>query len=202
MVRPGAGDCDFLADPKLHADQTAVFWRVEDCASVVILEAARPQLPATTIALRDLPKDVLRRDAADGAHLLIREGTLAHQLMLIGRVKTSAPLAALVPLDDTLPQRTEATQRFWRFAAHSRPPPEPRPLRRRDRLIAALRALDGHLSGASYRMIGDVLFERERVEAETWKTSSLRGAVIRLVHTGVAMMRRDYRTLLRPRQTD
>ncbi|NJO55416.1 MAG: hypothetical protein HC834_02615, partial [Rhodospirillales bacterium] len=123
MVRPGAGDCDFLADPKLRTDQTAVFWRVEDCASVVILESARLLPSATTIALRDLPKDALRRDAADGVHLLIHNGTLIHQLMLIGRLKASTPLAALVPLDDTLPQRTEATARFWRFAAHSRPPP-------------------------------------------------------------------------------
>ena len=202
MVRPGAGDCDFLADPKLRADQSAVFWRVEEFASVVILESARLLPSATTFALRDLPKDILRRDAADGVHLLIRDGTLIHQLMLIGRLKATTPLAALVPLDDTLPQRTEATARFWRFAAHSRPPPAPRPLRRRDRLIAALRALDGHLSGASYRVIGEVLFEPERVEAETWKTSSLRDVVIRLVRTGVAMMQRDYRKLLGPRQTD
>ena len=60
-----------------------------------------------------------------------------------------------------------------------------------------LRALDGHLAGASYREIAEHLFERERIEREPWKISSLRAVTIRLVAGGVALMRGGYRKLLR-----
>lgn len=68
---------------------------------------------------------------------------------------------------------------------------------RRKRLAAALRALDGRLTGASYRDIAKRLYDRKRLESEPWKTSSLRTVTIRLVSAGFAMMRRDYRQLLR-----
>lgn len=89
--------------------------------------------------------------------------------------------------------------RFWRLVAHGRlrtGPPKPHRL---DRLVAALRALDGRLDGASYRAIAEVLFGARRVSAEPWKTASARDTVIRLARTGLATMRGDYRTLLKPK---
>jgi hypothetical protein len=62
-----------------------------------------------------------------------------------------------------------------------------------------LRALDGHLSDASYREIAEGLFGAARVEREAWKTSSLRDRTIRLVKSGVSLMRAGYRRLLRGR---
>jgi hypothetical protein len=62
-----------------------------------------------------------------------------------------------------------------------------------------LRALDGHLSEASYREIAEVLFGIRRLEREAWKTSSLRDQTIRLVKGGVVLMRAGYRRLLRGR---
>jgi hypothetical protein len=54
------------------------------------------------------------------------------------------------------------------------------------------------LAGASYRTIAEVLFGADRVAAEPWKTSSLRGQVLRLVAEGRRLMRGRYRQLLRP----
>src|SRR5262249_1112905 len=68
---------------------------------------------------------------------------------------------------------------------------------RRDRLVLMLRALDGHLCDASYREIAEGLFGAARVEREAWKTSSLRDRTIRLVKSGVSLMRAGYRRLLR-----
>jgi len=55
------------------------------------------------------------------------------------------------------------------------------------------------LEGASYRTIATCLFGARRVDTEPWKTSSLRDTVIRLVRTGAAMVKGQYRGLLKPR---
>lgn len=86
--------------------------------------------------------------------------------------------------------------RFWRHANGQRVPAGAAP-RRRQRIDYVLRALDGHLSGASYREIAENLFGPDRVAAEPWKTASLRDATIRLVRSSVALMRGGYRKLLR-----
>ncbi len=68
---------------------------------------------------------------------------------------------------------------------------------RRKRMAATLRALDGRLNGASYRDIAQRLYDRKRLDSEPWKTASLRTVTIRLVAAGLAMMRGEYRELLR-----
>ena len=200
MALLGAGGCDFLADPSQRADETPVFWRADELASVIVLAPAANAISTPSIALADLPADIIRRDAEDGTHLIVRGDVTYHQLMVIGPHVDAAPLAAVIPLDVTAPQRADAALRFWRFVANGMRRTRPSPLRRRDRLIAALRALDASLSGASYRDIADGLFDPSRIPAEPWKTASLRDTVIRLVRTGFAMMRGDYRRLLGPRR--
>ncbi|WP_349253650.1 DUF2285 domain-containing protein [Bradyrhizobium sp. CB82] len=59
-----------------------------------------------------------------------------------------------------------------------------------------MRALDGWLEGHSYRDIATGLFGRQRVPERGWKTFDLRNRTIRLVQTGVSMMRGGYRALL------
>jgi hypothetical protein len=59
-----------------------------------------------------------------------------------------------------------------------------------------LRALDGHLERASYREIADALFGAEAVARYSWKTSSIRGQIIRLVKDATRMMKGGYRKLL------
>jgi hypothetical protein len=60
-----------------------------------------------------------------------------------------------------------------------------------------IRALDGHLEGASYREIALALHGSEAVARFPWKTSSIRGQTIRLVTDAVTMMNGGYRKLLR-----
>lgn len=69
--------------------------------------------------------------------------------------------------------------------------------RLRNRLLRMIRALDGHLEGASYRDIALCLYGTEAVGRFPWKTSSVRGQTIRLVKDAMAMMNGGYRSLLR-----
>ncbi|HXQ45979.1 MAG TPA: DUF2285 domain-containing protein [Caulobacteraceae bacterium] len=156
----------------------------------------------SSISLADLPGEHMRRDAEDGAHLLIRDDAISHQIWLIDPPSGATPVVALISLDATAPQRADATLRFWRCIAHGRPRTPPSPPHRVDRLVSALRALDARLAGASYRAIAETLFDPTRLTSEPWKTSPLRDTVIRLTRTGFAMMRGGYRNLLGSRRPD
>ena len=115
---------------------------------------------------------------------------------------TGSMLAAVLPLDESAPYRAEAALLFWQHAIGSqRRPPHSRS-RRLDRLVPTLRALDGRLTGASYRLIAEGMFGTGSSDHETWKTSSARDRVIRLVRAGVALMKGGYLRLLRSRSRD
>ncbi len=202
MAPPGAGGYDFLADPNRRAADAPVFWRADELASVIVLTAAPAVTGTPSILLADLPGELIRRDAEDGAHLLLRDDAISHQLWLIDPPSGATPMVALIALDVTAPQRADATLRFWRHVAHGRPRTPPSPPHRIDRLVSALRALDARLAGASYRAIAEALFGPGRLTSEAWKTSSLRDTVIRLARTGQAMTRSGYRNLLGPRRPD
>lgn len=202
MAPPGAGGYDFLAGPNRRADESPVFWRPGELASVIVLTAAPARMETPSISLTDLPGDIVRRDAEDGAHVMVRGATISHQLWLIDPPKGATPMTALIPLDATAPHRADATLRFWRSIAHGRPRTPPRPIHRAGRLVSALRALDGRLDGASYRAIAEALFDPSRIAAEPWKTAALRDTVIRLTRTGFAMMNGNYRNLLGPRRAE
>lgn len=93
-----------------------------------------------------------------------------------------------------------ASRRLWRAITGRAPGPPFCQLtaQRRERLALALCALDGHLDGASYRVIAEVLFGRNRIPERAWKTHELRSRTIRLVQAGLALMRGGYRALLHP----
>ncbi|HAR25926.1 MAG TPA: hypothetical protein DCS46_16425, partial [Bradyrhizobium sp.] len=61
-----------------------------------------------------------------------------------------------------------------------------------------LRALDARTDGSTYREIAEVLFGAGRISERDWKTHDLRNRTIRLVQSGLALMRGGYRALLRP----
>ena len=108
-------------------------------------------------------------------------------------------LAALVILDRHGSERLEAVARLL---ASSKGTPQDRRLtpQRCRRLRQALRALDGHGTGAAYRAIAEALFGLRRIAAFPWKTSPLRDTTIRLVRDGLALLRGGYRRLLRRRR--
>jgi hypothetical protein len=196
------GGYDFLADPSQRADQAAVFWNPNEYATVVFLTAA----PAGAAGLPFVPAewavDVVRIDAVDGTHIVMRAGGIRHQLWLPNAVAEGAALAAVIPMDTAAPHRADATMRFWHHAIYGLRRRQPNRSQRSERLIPTLRALDGHLDGASYRAIADGLFTTSRIDAELWKTSPLRDRVIRMVRQGVSLMKGRYRALLRPKNRD
>jgi hypothetical protein len=72
------------------------------------------------------------------------------------------------------------------------------PTYNRDFRATARRTLDGHLAGETYRDIARVLFGATRIPAgPAWKTHDLRDRTIRLVRTGLHLMRGGYLDLLR-----
>jgi hypothetical protein len=108
------------------------------------------------------------------------------------------PTAVLLPLDQLFEIRAAAAIRLWRALSGRNPGPNPAalPKARRDRLILALRALDGRLDDATYREIASALFTHPSVSDRGWKSHDLRDRTIRLVRLGLGMMRSGYRQLL------
>lgn len=131
--------------------------------------------------------------------LVLRDSAGGHHLVL-GAADAAQPLAVLLPLDSSFRIRAEAALRFHRLIAGRATGPPPRALeltpRHRLRLVRMVRALDGRMSGATYREIASVLFGAQRLPAAEWKTSSIRAQTIRLVRDAQALMRGGYLKLL------
>ena len=111
----------------------------------------------------------------------------------------SISYAAALPLDSDFEVRAHAARRLWRAVNGRAPGPTFHELssQRRERLILAIRALDARMDGDTYRAIAEVLFGKKRVPERAWKTHDLRNRTIRLVQSGIALMRGGYRELLR-----
>ncbi|MGY3621553.1 DUF2285 domain-containing protein [Bradyrhizobium sp. USDA 10063] len=140
------------------------------------------------------------QQAADGWHAVLRIQGAQHHLWLKEAPQPGACYAAELPLDADFAIRAHASHRLWRAINGRSPGPAFHQLsaQRRQRLALALRALDGHMDGASYRVIAEVLFGRTRIPDRAWKTHELRSRTIRLVQAGLALMRGGYRALLCP----
>lgn len=128
-------------------------------------------------------------------HLIERRGALLR--VHIDEANLRVP-AVLLPLDQFFEIRATAATRLWRSLSGRNPGPNPAALSkaRRDRLVLALRALDGWQEPVSYREIAGILFGFHLVSESSWKTHDLRDRTIRLVRFGLSMMRGGYRRLL------
>jgi hypothetical protein len=134
--------------------------------------------------------------AENGPERLIERGSNLLRLHLV-EDQGNTP-CVLLPLDRLFEVRAAAALRLWRGLA-GRPPgrdPATLPAARRERLVLALRALDGRLDEANYREIAEAFFGAARLPERGWKTHDLRDRTVRLVQLGVAMMRGGYRRLL------
>jgi hypothetical protein len=162
--------------------------------SVSASQGAGEMLPFAELASGSI------KQASDGWHAVMRIHGAQHHLWLKDAPKLGVSYAAELPLDPDFEIRAHASHRLWR-AVNGRPPGPPfhrLSAQRRERLALALRALDGHIDGASYRVIAEVLFGRKHIPESAWKTHELRSRTIRLVQAGLALMRGGYRALLRP----
>jgi hypothetical protein len=173
-----------------------------------------PRFDPTTVAIAPAPKifaeagsiskltPALRRVAVEGEYWLVDHIDERLPAVLID-ARSDTPSAVIIPLDGDFATRVEAAARLWRLAIG-------RPRRRssdhltqaqRRRLALALRALDGHLAGATYREIARALFGTSRVPTgPSWKTHDLRDRTIRLVRMGLDLMQDRYLDLLRVRR--
>jgi Uncharacterized conserved protein (DUF2285) len=173
----------------------AVLWTANALPSVIALTGLPADLTDPEFRLPPIRLDSCV--AADGAERLVERDGVPFRIHLAGA--GTEPPAVLLPFDELFEVRATAAVRLWRSLTGRNPGPNPAVLSppRRDRLVLALRALDGRLAGASYREIAGGLFGADRVPLDGWKTHDLRDRTIRLVRFGIGMMRSGYRRLLR-----
>ncbi|MDF0515798.1 DUF2285 domain-containing protein [Bradyrhizobium yuanmingense] len=160
-------------------------------------------LSSASQPLLDLTAGQVRR-AADGWHTVLRIGAVDHRVWSKEPPVLGASYAAKLPFDGDLEARAYAARRLWRAMNGRAPGPAFHKLskQRRERLSAAIRALDAHTAGGSYRVVAEALFSKKRIPDRAWKTHDLRNRTIRLVQGGIALMRGGYRKLLRPGRRD
>lgn len=192
------GGWSFAADPDVTALEQPVFWRPELNAATVVLAAAGPDVGgAVPFTPEQWPGDVTARPSTTGLHVCVRAGTQEHQLWAPPEVTSGAPVVAAVPFDELAPLRADAALRFRRHLAGERQPARQRaPDQTLRRARLSVRALDAHLSGASYRGLAEGLYGPARIDPSTWRSDSLRDTTIRLVRNGLAFSRGGYRRLL------
>jgi hypothetical protein len=153
--------------------------------------------------LLDLSAGEVRR-AVDGWHAVLRIGSADHRIWSNDAPVLGASYAAELPFDDDFGARAYAARRLWRAINGRAPGPAFHTLskQRRERLSAAIRALDAHSAGGNYRVVAEALFGKKRIPDRAWKTHDLRNRTIRLVQGGLALMRGGYRKLLEPGRKD
>jgi hypothetical protein len=193
-----AGGCDFVVDPELRGDRAAPIWLPRlDPNAVIIAPAPTFITDATNV---EALTPAFNRPASDGNYLLINSAGERLSVVLTGGASTATPGAIVIPLDAQFAARADAAARLWRLATGRAlgPPPDPLTPQRRERLILALRALDGHQAGENYRAIAQGLFGANRVPNDSsWKTHDLRDRTRRLVHYGLSLLKGEYLDLLR-----
>jgi hypothetical protein len=153
--------------------------------------------------LLDFAAGEMRR-ASDGWHAILRLGAVEHRVWLKEPPTIGANYVAELPFDGDFDARAFAARRLWRAMNGRTPGPAFHELskQRRERLSAAIRALDARNSGGTYRSIAEALFGKKRIPDRAWKTHDLRNRTIRLVQSGLELMRGGYRSLLRPERRD
>jgi hypothetical protein len=141
------------------------------------------------------------REGSGREHVRLSQGREKVQLAVSGASLLDAPylLTELAIPDDIARPRLEAVAAFNRLSqghfnagpSHVEAPASPR-------LALVLRALDGHLAGASHQQIAMALFGRRQVETE-WRDpgGNLRDRVRRAISRGRHMMTSGYLELLR-----
>jgi hypothetical protein len=195
------GDCDFPFDPDERPDRTPPVW-LPHLAPTVVLLAPAPVGFRKVRSIDTLPQIFLHA-ASDGEYRVVSSPQDRTSVVLIGGATATTPVAAVLPLDPNFPARADAARRLWQALAE-RPVSSADSLTpsRRQRLVLVLRALDAHLAREAYRSIAQGLFgERHVPSGASWKTHDLRDRTIRLVRTGIHLMRGGYLKLLTPHRS-
>ena len=187
-----------MTDPAGSSQDQAIFWAPEVLPTIIPIVQRPGGTDGNALGLAEMSVGEFRQ-ASDGWHVLLRIRGLEHRLWLKEPLLVGSSYAAELPLDVDFEIRAHAARRLWRAlngratgpAFHELSP------QRRQRLALALRALDASVEGNSYRAIAEVLFGAKRIPERAWKTHDLRNRTVRLVQSGLALMRGGYRELLR-----
>jgi len=158
--------------------------------TIIPIVRGRSASDGSILSLAELSAGAIRQ-APDGWHVLLRIRDVEHRLWLREPPAPAAAYAAELVLDGDFEIRSHAARRLW-LALNGRPAgPTFHDLspQRRQRLALVLRALDAR--------IAEGLFGTRRIPERAWKSDDLRNRTIRLVQTGLALMRGGYRALLR-----
>ena len=196
---PPNGGCDFVADPRNSALIQPIFWTPQvDPAAIILTTGPAPDGPPFTA--EDVHAHVILQYDEALVRLEMRRESFDVALTALSNRQA---LAALLILDDLLPDRLTALARFWAAIKNRRAPADPRvtPQRqRRARLM--LRVVDARVAGASYRQIAAQLFPNLKHDSATWVENPVRETTVRLARDGLAFVRGGYRRILRlPRRS-
>jgi len=187
---PGAGGYDFAT----KNDTGAAVWTTQALPTVIALT----RLPPALVHPQFTPKRLSLIPAleVEGDDYVIER--FGAELRVHLDKGGADPTAVLLPFDGLFEVRVAAALRLWRALNGQRPGTNPAALSegRRNRLILALRALDGRLDGATHRAIAAALFGANAIPERDWISHELRDRTARLVRLGVAMMNGGYRRLL------
>lgn len=197
-----SGVSTFAADPDKPASEQPVFWAPEALLTILQLRrmpqsSSEPLRDASGIRIDFSDADI--RHAEDGWHVLLWISGIQHRLWLDETPDPDAGYAVILALNDRFPIASHAADLFWRSLIA--PPLNTNPgdltHQRRIRLTQSLQALDASHEGSTYRGIAEALFGAKHIPDHAWKTHDLRSRTIRLVQSGLALMRGGYRKLLR-----
>jgi hypothetical protein len=185
-----------FADPSYTAQETPVFWRHDHCSSVIILSAYNLDFLGVGLGSLNKANIQFQRHSADGVDILVSHQHAVRQIFIPRAPRHHEQLCAIIPMDQMADRRLDATRDYFRGATGRKALTKKPPRNKNERMPSVLRALDGYLSGATYREIAYSFYDAARLETEPWRVSSVRDTTIRMVRSGLALMRKDYRKLL------
>lgn len=168
------GGCDFAAD------DTHLTWT--------------PQALPTVTGVVETPEALAGQSRRADARKLPPAARLRIEMLTDGTAD-----AALLPFDEHFPTRVAAALRVWRALAGGKLGRDPQALTppRKNRLVLALRTLDGRHAHGSYREVAEGLFGPLRLSGDAdWNSHDLRDRTIRLARLGVELSCGGYRRLL------
>jgi hypothetical protein len=200
---PGDGGSPFHFDPGRSALDAPALWRGDLASQVVVFDRAPPGVPGASPFGSRFALAADRLDET-GRHLVIDAAGWRHRLWLRDATP-DVPLVILLALTAD-PLRATAADAARRLLAGSSGLAvlslHPSPFQRQ-RLMLLLRVLDAVLAGARNREIGTRIVYPRLVDtdARSWKASSERRRVQRLISEALRMMRGGYRSLLTGSQT-